>query len=715
MRKQIPAGLLALVIFAAAPGCLRAGDCNQTEGFYQANHYVVKDIRLEAPLDIFHFLTSAVKLDQLPLKAQTVVNGAVVEKGEFDTVAFAKSQTVIRDQMIARMGPNFRAEFLLILPALRSCDDSAHTLEGVYRVYGFSVPDALAHSFNSQQSTLTQHTSAAHPASFLRSVSPQLTGSYDVNRHLYAGGRTMYQSASGTPFNSVVLEGAGSSTSLIFQGALKGSRSWKQGPLEQAGWAVGYFASDVPSNVFQIQESKFTGRFSASSRALFNQALILYFGGAVEAGNQHSNGVTPSSLTTLLRSQVGNLKGYAGVAWASGPNSLKASYGIQAGKSTPGAHVDYSKHLVHVDDSMRFLPKDHHPLSVEVQFGAGWIQGDGPVPIAEKFFGGNLDRVFIPGDVWNIPDGPFIRSFPTNSQNLSANPVPANPAALGGTNFFSVNTTVAYALWGQPLVPQSILADVEPILHAQMKTFETSLADVYVADQPDFKSMESNLSSHRPELADLRTKLTALKQQPGVSDDISGQADNTLGDMDDVDDSMTALGDRNAGTDPLGPILSLVVGSPQIPQLTTVADDLKALEGLLVTAGMTAEQTDFSARETSLRKLQADFLVRFNAMNQNAAKAKAKTDMQFPGSVLDQLLHALNIYSISPAFLFDAARIGPQKGLGQTGVRYGVGPAVRLSLLNIEVTLGYSVNPRRQAGERRGAPVITVNLSDIFR
>ncbi len=160
MRKQIPAGLLALVIFAAAPGCLRAGDCNQTEGFYQANHYVVKDIRLEAPLDIFHFLTSAVKLDQLPLKAQTVVNGAVVEKGEFDTVAFAKSQTVIRDQMIARMGPNFRAEFLLILPALRSCDDSAHTLEGVYRVYGFSVPDALAHSFNSQQSTLTQHTSA---------------------------------------------------------------------------------------------------------------------------------------------------------------------------------------------------------------------------------------------------------------------------------------------------------------------------------------------------------------------------------------------------------------------------------------------------------------------------------------------------------------------------------------------------------------------------
>ncbi len=305
MRKQIPAGLLAFAIFAAAPGCLRAADCNQTEGFYLANHYVVKDIRLEAPLDIFHFLASAVQLDQLPLKAQTVVNGAVAEKGEFDNVAFAKSQTVIRDKIIARMGPNFRVEFLLILPALRSCDDSAHTLEAVYRVYGFSIPDALAHSFNSQQSTPTQHLSAAHPGSFLRSVSPQLTGAYDANRHFYAGGRTTYQRASGAALNSATLEGVGSSTSLLFQGELKGSRSWKQGPLEQAGWAIGYFASDLPSNAFQIQESKFTARFSSSSRALFNQALILYFGGAVEAGNQHSNGVVPSSLTTLLRSQVG--------------------------------------------------------------------------------------------------------------------------------------------------------------------------------------------------------------------------------------------------------------------------------------------------------------------------------------------------------------------------------------------------------------------------
>src|SRR5258708_29254846 len=132
MSKRISAGLLALGLFAAAPGFLRAGDWSQTDGFYLAHDYGVKDIKLEAPLDIFNFLTSAVKLDQFPLKAQKVVSGAVVEKGEFDNVAFATSQTVIRDQMIERMGPGFRFDFVFILPALRSCDDSAHTLEAVY-------------------------------------------------------------------------------------------------------------------------------------------------------------------------------------------------------------------------------------------------------------------------------------------------------------------------------------------------------------------------------------------------------------------------------------------------------------------------------------------------------------------------------------------------------------------------------------------------------
>jgi hypothetical protein len=715
MRKQIPAGLLALAIFAAVPDRLRAGDCSQPEGFYLANHYVVKDIKLEAPLDIFHFLTSAVQLDQLPLKAQRVVDGAVVEKGEFDNVAFATSQTVIRDRMMARMGPNFRFEFVFILPALRACDDSARTLEAVYRVYAFSVPAALTTSFNSQQPAPTQHASSAHPGGFLQAVSPQLRGGYDINRHFYSGGKAAYHGASGTPFNTVTLDGTGSAASLVFQGQAAGSRNWKQGPVEQADWVIGYLASDLPSNAFQVQESKFTGRFSLSSRALFNQALVLYVGGAVEAGNQHSNGAISSEPTTLLRSQIGNLKVYAGTAWAKGPNSLEASYGIQAGKATPGAHVDYSKHLVHVADSLHLLPKDHHPLSIDFELGAGWIRGTGPVPLAEEFFGGNLNRVFIPGDAWSIPDGPFIRSFPTNSLNLSSSNQ-AVPGALGGRNFFSVNTTIAYAVWGQPLVPQSILGEVEPLLHGQLNSFETALKDVYTADLPDFKAMENNLSSRRPDLADLRAKLTALKQRPGVSADIAGQADNTLSDLDDLDDSMAALGDRNAAVDPLQPVLSMVMGFPQVPpQLTAVADDLQALGGLLEAAGMTAEQADFRARETMLRDLQANSLARFKSLNQSAAIAKAKADMQFPTSVLDQLLHAINIYSISPALLLDAARIGPQPGLGQTGVRYGVGPAVRLSLLNFDVTLGYSFNPRRLAGERRGAPVITLELSDIFR
>jgi hypothetical protein len=700
--------LLVLGLFAAGEGRLHAGDCKQTEGFYVDQHYVVKSIKLEAPLDIFHFVDRSVQLDQLPLKAQKLDSGTVIEKGEFDNVAFAMSGRSIRDEISAKMGPNFRVQFVLVLPELRSCDDASHTLEAVFRVFGFSIPTALARPVDLQSGPSLQQSSSSHQGGLLQSLAPQVTAGYDTNRHLFAGGRSTYQGAPGGLFDTLTLEGAGSSTSTLFHGSLKGSRNWKHGPVQRAQWAASYILSDLPSTAFQLNENTVNAWFSANSPPLFNQALVLYFGTALNAGNQHSSGSSTIPSNISLQSQVGNLKGYLGSAWSLGPNILKASYGIQAGKSTPGVHVDYWKQIVHAADSLRLLPKDHRPLTLDLQFGAGWITGAGPVPLPETFFGGNLNREFIPGDPWRIPIDPFIRSFPTNSQNLTAQ------GGVGGNNFFSVNATIAYALWGKPLVPQSILPQVEPTLNGQMNTFELALTHTYVADLPEFKALTADLLTHRPEIAELRQKLVA-QGEAGVSDEISGQVNDTLDDLSDVEDSFEALGTRTAEADPIGPALLLLVGSPQVPQLTTVADDLKDLVDLLTAAGKTTEAADFRSRETALRNFQASFLARFNAIKQDGATARAKSDMKFPRSVVGELLHALNIYSIAPALMLDASRIGPQQGPAQPGTRYGVGPAVRLSLLNVELTLGYSVNPNRQPGERRGAPVVTFEISDIFR
>src|SRR6185312_1390645 len=133
------------------------------------------------------------------------------------------------------------------------------------------------------------------------------------------------------------------------------SRNWKNGPVQQAEWAASYSLSDLPSSSFQLQESKVTGRFSGSSPRLAAQHLVLYFGAAIDAGNQHSTGSAAVPANVALQSQLGNLKAYLGTAWNQGPNILQASYGIQASKSTPGVHIDYLKHLFYATDSLRLL------------------------------------------------------------------------------------------------------------------------------------------------------------------------------------------------------------------------------------------------------------------------------------------------------------------------------------------------------------------------
>ena len=674
-----------------------------------AQHYVVRSIKLEAPLDIFHLANRTVSLNQLPLKAQRVTNGNIVEKGEFDNVAFATSGTAISNEINGKMGSNVRLQFAVVLPELANCDDAAHTLDAVFKVYNVNVPASLAQPLDLLGGPPIQSSSNSNQGSLLQSLAPQLTAGYDTKRHFYAGGKATYQSSPGGLFDTMIIEGSGSSTSTLFRGSLKGSRNWKRGPVQRADWAATYSLSDLPSTSFQLQENKVTGRFSGNSPALMGQALVLYFGAAIDAGNQHSNGAAPVPFNVILQSQVGNLKGYLGTAWSHGPNILQASYGIQAGKSTPGVQVDYLKHLLYATDSLRLLPRDHRPLTLDMQLGAGRITGDGAVPLAERFFGGNLRRDFIAGDTWRIPTDPYIRSFPTNSLSITA------PGAVGGTNFFSVNATLSYALWGKPLVPAEILPEIEPKLNAQLATFQNALRDSYVADLPDFKSLETDLSGHRAELAQLRTRLEVLKSQPGISQEISDQVDVVLGDLDEVDSSTAALGKRDAAADPVGPVLLLLSNASGIGQLITLADDLKDMEALLATAGMSGQQADFQARETAIRNLQTSFLARFNAINQTAATARAKADLNFSRSVLSQLLHALNIYSIAPAVLLDAARLGPEPGPGQSGTRYGVGPAVKLSLLNVDLTLGYSVNPSPHPGERRGAPVISFEISNIFR
>jgi len=70
----------------------------------------------------------------------------------------------------------------------------------------------------------------------------------------------------------------------------------------------------------------------------------------------------------------------------------------------------------------------------------------------------------------------------------------------------------------------------------------------------------------------------------------------------------------------------------------------------------------------------------------------------------------LNIYSISPVAILDVARVWPVN----EGGRYGVGPGLRLSLVNANLSFGYAFNPRRGGPEKAGAVFFKLDITSLF-
>ena len=104
----------------------------------------------------------------------------------------------------------------------------------------------------------------------------------------------------------------------------------------------------------------------------------------------------------------------------------------------------------------------------------------------------------------------------------------------------------------------------------------------------------------------------------------------------------------------------------------------------------------------------------FNKIDQNAAAKKAAADMAFTRRTLNTLFNDVNIYSLSPVFVFDVARIGPASGqIG--GVRYGPGGGLRFELATVaHFTLGYAWNVRRGPDEGRGNVFFSIGIRDLF-
>jgi hypothetical protein len=594
------------------------------------------------------------------------------------------------------------------------CDPEARTLRVVYPIFTSVVPSFIAPSIEQQTSESQRPaTTGATRVSERSLLIAPLTG-YNQTRGTWGG--LTFSDRIGKLRLQAESDASGNSGSGYFD------VSGNNGPLgnlwDRADWAGTFEYVDLPAGAARFKEGKITGRFSASTKESAKKHVIVRYGAVLEGGHQQSSDtVTDPHLTP--NSGYGSLKLYVGVTGRPGNAAFTASYGLQLGSAFMDAVPVFKKHLLDVGYNVNvpvpfrkplgdaedfkgpLSTTVHRSLYLETRLTAGLIQDASGTPLAERFLGGNAMRPFVQDSSWLILSNAFIRSIPENQLGAQSG------TALGGSRFYSANATVSFTLWGRPMLPKE-LATADPrfpgILNTPFHTAALSLANTYKIKDPEYIRLSAAISA---KAVDLNKKLTALSDELKLIPPAIAAEPAVAPCLKDIKRNL--LSTRGAA--------SMIASQPD-PQVVgqLVTDSLPTLSGLIrdLTKDLRdAAQTNLA---TQIDLSMNDIQTLGNDIRDADNLPSKKYDNQAwqtlaPGHrAIDVFLHELNIYSVSPVAMFDVARVWP---VGE-GVRYGVGPGLRLSLVNANFTLGYGFNPQRSDRESIGAIFFKLDVTSLF-
>ncbi|MDX6612400.1 MAG: hypothetical protein QOD75_1586 [Blastocatellia bacterium] len=161
----------------------------------------------------------------------------------------------------------------------------------------------------------------------------------------------------------------------------------------------------------------------------------------------------------------------------------------------------------------------------------------------------------------------------------------------------------------------------------------------------------------------------------------------------------------------------LAVGYGEVASavLTGLINSIGEFQAPLQQKGFSAQAQALSDHATRVKALQNEIRVRLKKVRIPEIERKANRDVAYTGRVLDVIFREMNLVAISPVAMIDVARIGPLVSPTYDRLRYGLGGGLRLSLVSLDFDVGYSWNPRRLPGERHGAFVFALSVSDLFR
>jgi hypothetical protein len=677
------------VLVAEHPTDKRILPCRAGTNF-ETDKYTIKNTSVDDPFKFLYWIGGKrgnieaqlkEKLDNQPFRYQLVDGDAlsIIEK--------------------ARFTPDTKGSFAISVEvvSVENCDTFAKTLDLVYRIYSTDPPSAIAGAAESQavaerapQTTagLDQTGSPFHliPAS-----------GYNRSYDIFGGGQLRYapRTAGGHLLDALAVEGQGSASMHQVSAALSGSADFPHW-IKQAGWQMTYTNGSVPAGIARLTQSTFSGQLDAQTRPFLNEAVFARFGGLLEGGNMQSAPLPAGSLPpkTVADTGYGAFKSYFGLSSRSSRNVLSISYGLEVGSVGPYPQVGWLKQIGDVEDEWWTPIADHKPLEVETRLTFGALQVPRAAPLGVRFFAGNADHSFIPGDAWVIRDVPVIRAIPANRFYLTSQ-------GVGGDRFANINLTVAYPVKAYPIIPRELTADQEfnQLLQGQLNSAAAVEQIHYASDDEHFAAARGKLPQLNQQLQTLKSAVTTAQ----TSKTGQPQIGNCMVKVETTIFYVTSA-QKEKDIAQYGDIAALLsVTGLQALDDACAAGSAQPLDDPGVRSAV-------AAVDASREAMQEEF----NAINQKAASKKSAGDIAFARRTLNTLFKDCNIYSIGPIGVFDAASIGPQKGsLG--GSRIGPGGGVRVELASSATfTLGYAWNVNRMPGEGEGALFFAIGVRDLF-
>ncbi|MGI8735318.1 MAG: hypothetical protein ACR2LM_18690 [Pyrinomonadaceae bacterium] len=162
-------------------------------------------------------------------------------------------------------------------------------------------------------------------------------------------------------------------------------------------------------------------------------------------------------------------------------------------------------------------------------------------------------------------------------------------------------------------------------------------------------------------------------------------------------------------------LLAIGFGPVAPAMLSAVGKYVAGMQAPLAAAGLASQGQRLLAAAKELPTLQDQMKDGLKRVTVSDLERKANQDVAYTARILDVTFRELNLIAVSPVVMFDVARLGPTIGPDIGGTRYGVGAGMRLSVVSLDLTAGYSLNPNRRRGEGRGALVFSLDISDLFR